>query len=156
MGRKLFTYPSPILSLRAQEVGRIDSETLSLIVQMKQTMDANNGIGLAAPQVGISKRVIIVKDDKENQAFLNPQILKQSKEKEEDEEGCLSLPGLFLKIKRTQRVEVLALTAEGKEVKIEAKGLAARIFQHEIDHLNGKLIIHRQSVWTQLLRHFKK
>ena len=153
---KIFIYPSPILRLRAKEVERIDQETLALILPMKQTMDANNGIGLAAPQVGISKRIIIVKGDKENQAFLNPKILKQSREKEEDEEGCLSFPGLFVKVKRAQRVEVLAVTPKGKEVKIETEGLAARIFQHEIDHLNGKLIIHRVSLWTRLLRHFKK
>ena len=153
---KIFIYPSPILRLRAKEVERIDQETLALILPMKQTMDANNGIGLAAPQVGISKRIIIVKGDKENQAFLNPKILKQSREKEEDEEGCLSFPGLFVKVKRAQRVEVLAVTPKGKEVKIETEGLAARIFQHEIDHLNGKLIIHRVSLWTRLLRHFKR
>ena len=153
---KIFIYPSPILRLRAKEVERIDQETLALILPMKQTMDANNGIGLAAPQVGISKRIIIVKGDKENQAFLNPKILKQSREKEEDEEGCLSFPGLFVKVKRAQRVEVLAVTPKGKEVKIETEGLASRIFQHEIDHLNGKLIIHRVSLWTRLLRHFKK
>ena len=97
-----------------------------------------------------------MKGDKENQAFLNPKILKQSREKEEDEEGCLSLPDLFLKVKRAQRIEVLALTSEGEEVKMEAEGLAARIFQHEIDHLNGKLIIHRVNLWTRLARHFKK
>ena len=153
---KIFTYPARILRLRANEVEGISQETLSLIAQMKQTMDANNGIGLAAPQVGISKRVIIVKDKKENHAFLNPRILKQSREKEEDEEGCLSFPGLFLKVKRAKSVGVLALTPEGKEVTIEAEGLASRIFQHEIDHLNGKLIIHRTSLWTRLLRHFKK
>ncbi|TSC56569.1 MAG: peptide deformylase [Parcubacteria group bacterium Greene0714_21] len=153
---KIFTYPLPILQSRAQEIERIDEETLSLILQMKQTMDANNGIGLAAPQIGVSKRIIIVKDKKENHAFLNPQILKQSRKKEEDEEGCLSLPGLFMQVKRAKRVEVLALTPEGKEVKIEAEGLTSRIFQHEIDHLNGKLIIHRVSLWTRLLRHFKK
>ena len=153
---KIFIYPSPILRLRAKEVERIDQETLALILPMKQTMDANNGIGLAAPQIGISKRIIIVKGDKENQAFLNPKILKQSREKEEDEEGCLSFPGLFVKVKRAQRVEVLAVTPKGKEVKIETEGLASRIFQHEIDHLNGKLIIHRVSLWTRLLRHFKK
>jgi peptide deformylase len=153
---KIFTYPSLILRLRAKEVERIDQEILSLILPMKQTMDANNGIGLAAPQVGVSKRLIIIKDEKENHAFLNPQLLKQSREKEEDEEGCLSFPGLFLKVKRAKSVDVLALTPEGKEVTIEAEGLASRIFQHEIDHLNGKLIIHRVSLWTRLLRHFKR
>jgi peptide deformylase len=153
---KIVTYPSQIFRSRAQEVERIDETTLSLIVQMKQTMDANNGIGICAPQVGTSKRLIIVKDKKGNHAFLNPQILKQSREKEEDEEGCLSFPGLFLKVKRAKSVEVLALTPEGKEVTIEATGLVSRIFQHEIDHLNGKFIIHRISLWTRLLRHFKK
>ena len=153
---KIFTYPTPILRSRAQEVERMNEEALSLIAQMKQTMDANNGIGLAAPQIGISKRLIVIKDEKENHAFLNPRIITQSKEKELDEEGCLSLPGLFVEVKRAQRIEVVALTPEGKEVKIKAKGLASRIFQHEIDHLNGKLIIHRISLWTRLVRHFKR
>ena len=145
-----------MLRSRATEIERVNQEVLSLILQMKQTMNVNNGIGLAAPQIGVSKRIIVVKDEKESHAFLNPQILKQSREKQEDEEGCLSLPGLFMQVKRAQRVEVLALTPEGKEVKIEVEGLASRIFQHEIDHLNGKLIIHRVNLWTRLLRHFKK
>jgi len=108
-------------------------------------MEKNQGIGLAAPQVGISKSIIIVTEGKSSHAFLNPSIVKQSKEKERDEEGCLSLPGLFVKVSRSKQVEIIAQTIEGEEVRIVARDLAARIFQHEIDHIEGKLIIHRIS-----------
>jgi len=112
---------------------------------MMVTMDANEGVGLAAPQVGILQRIIIVKDAQENHGFLNPEILSKSRKQATDEEGCLSLPGIFLKIKRAKEIEVAAKTIEGKTVRIQATGLGARIFLHEIDHLNGKLIIDRIS-----------
>jgi peptide deformylase len=117
---------------------------------MITTMEKNQGIGLAAPQIGISKRIIIVTEGKRekgesNHAFLNPKIVKQSKEQEREEEGCLSLPGIFVKVPRAKRVEVAAETLQGEQIRIVAKNLAARIFQHEIDHVQGILIIHRIS-----------
>lgn len=143
-------YPDPILKKKSEDVRHGDQSLRSLIPQMVVAMEKNQGIGFAAPQIGISKRIIIVTEGtrekgESNHAFLNPKIVKQSKEKERDEEGCLSLPGLFIKVSRAKRVEVIAETIEGQEVKIVAKGLAARIFQHEIDHIEGKLIIHRIS-----------
>ncbi|MEK7510452.1 MAG: peptide deformylase [Patescibacteria group bacterium] len=143
-------YPQPILQRRAQEVAKITLEIQRIIPQMAETMRENQGIGLAAPQIGISKRIIIVEgsknpqDEKSNAlAFINPRIVKKSREQIVQEEGCLSLPGIFLPIKRSEKMELICQTPEGREVKIETQGLSARIFQHEIDHLNGKLIIHR-------------
>lgn len=142
-------YPDPILKKKSEEVRLGDQSLHSLISQMIGAMEKNQGIGLAAPQIGISKKIIIVTEREEGHAFLNPRIVKQSREKERDEEGCLSLPGLFVKVLRSKRVEVAAETIEGQKVKIVAKGLAARIFQHEIDHIEGKLIIHRINVLTR-------
>lgn len=138
-------YPDPVLKQKTEDVRHTDRSLRSLIPHMVETMKKNQGIGLAAPQVGISKNIIIVTEGEEGHAFLNPRITEQSKEKERDEEGCLSLPGLFVKVSRSKHIEVAARTSDGKEVRIVAKGLAARIFQHEIDHIQGKLIIHRIS-----------
>ncbi|HEX9722497.1 MAG TPA: peptide deformylase [Candidatus Paceibacterota bacterium] len=156
------TYPEKVLKRKAGEAAAT-SEMRKLIPQMIQAMYENDGIGLAAPQIGISQRVIIVetsqdprahKEDRKSGtpgkpalpagrplAFLNPKILSKSKETETAEEGCLSLPGIFVPIKRAQNIEVLCQTSKGDSVKIEASGLVARIFQHEIDHLQGTLII---------------
>jgi len=143
---KIVKYPAAILKKQAKKVQEITPELLSLISRMELAMEKNRGIGLAAPQIGISKQIIVVKHSKEsrkNQAFLNPKIQKRSKKQETDEEGCLSLPGLFLPIKRAESIRLSCSTKEGKPVIIEAVGLASRIFQHEIDHLYGKLIIDR-------------
>jgi len=141
---KIIKYPATILKKQAKKVGEITPELLRLIAHMEVTMEKSKGIGLAAPQIGISKQIIVVKDSREskkNQIFFNPKIRKKSKKQETDEEGCLSLPGLFLPIKRTVSIQLSCNTKEGKPIMIEATGLAARIFQHEIDHLQGKLII---------------
>lgn len=140
---KIVKYPAAILKKQAKEVQKITPELLSLISQMETAMKKNNGIGLAAPQVGISSKIIVIKEGKKNQAFLNPKLISKSKKQETDEEGCLSLPGLFLSIKRAENIRVSCSSKEGKSIIIEAFGLAARVFQHEIDHLQGKLIIDR-------------
>ena len=142
---KIVKYPDPILKKSSEEIDYHDKSLRSLVPHMLDAMKKNQGIGLAAPQIGISKNIIIVTEGEGNHAFLNPKIIKQSKEKERDEEGCLSLPGIFVKILRSKQVEVAAQTLDGQEVRIKAKGLGARIFQHEIDHIEGKLIINRIS-----------
>lgn len=146
---KIVTYPSPILKKKSQEVDSDDQFLRSLIPQMIRAMKENQGIGLAAPQIGISQKIIIVTEGKESHAFLNPRIVKRSKAQERDEEGCLSLPGLFVKVLRSKQIEVIAQTVEGLDIKITAKGLGARIFQHEIDHIEGKLIINHISPLTK-------
>jgi len=139
----IVTYPHPILQQRANEVGEITKEISDLFPEMMSAMRKNEGIGLAAPQIGLSSRIIIVQDAKTSHAFLNPEILSANREMESEEEGCLSLPGIFLPIKRARSVSLRCTLPSGKSVHIEAEGLLARIFQHEIDHLNGMLIIHR-------------
>ncbi|MBI1984560.1 MAG: peptide deformylase [Candidatus Wildermuthbacteria bacterium] len=141
----LVIYPNPLLKEKSLEVKRITPSVAKALSRMGYTMDRNEGVGLAAPQVGIAERMIIVKDADANHVFLNPRIVKMAKKRETDEEGCLSLPGIFLKIRRAKEVEVEAHTISGEKVLIRAEGLGARIFQHEIDHLNGLLIIDRIS-----------
>jgi len=142
-------YPEKILKQKAASVESIDAHTHHLIVDMIETMHAARGVGLAANQVGIPKRVCVIdvslKEDKKPLIVLiNPLII----EKEgivEDEEGCLSIPGYMTTIKRAERVYVRGLNREGKTVEIEGAGLLARALQHEIDHLDGLLIIDRIS-----------
>ncbi|MDO8474459.1 MAG: peptide deformylase [bacterium] len=146
---KIVKYPNPILKKKSEEIHHDDKSLRSLIPQMIEAMKKNQGVGLAAPQIGISKKIIVITEGEEAHAFLNPRIVKQSKEKERDEEGCLSLPGLFVGVLRSKQVEVTAETLNGQKIKIKARDLAARIFQHEIDHIEGKLIIHRISPLAQ-------
>ena len=142
-------YPEKILKQKAASVESIDARTQHLIEDMIETMYAARGVGLAANQVGIPKRVCVIdislKEDKKPLIVLiNPLII----EKEgivEDEEGCLSIPGYMTTIKRAERVYVRGLNREGKTVEIEGAGLLARALQHEIDHLDGLLIIDRMS-----------
>ena len=152
---KIKKYPDLILRKKCQEVKEVSLEIKNLGQNMAETMKENQGLGLAAPQVGELKRVIAVhpvrdrslkaRSEKNPQIFINPKIIKKSRETEIDEEGCLSFPGLFLKIKRAKKVEIEALNQEGKKLQIKAEGLPARIFQHEIDHLDGILFIDRIS-----------
>jgi len=146
-------FNEPVLRKKCEEVKKVDEKIRKLIVDMVQTMKEEKGIGLAAPQVGVSKRVIIVQTDLEGRrilALVNPKIIKKSQEKEMDEEGCLSFPGIFLEIKRAKEVEVEGLDIKGEKIKLKAKGLLARVFQHEIDHLDGILFIDRISFWQRL------
>ena len=138
-------YPDPILHKRAKEIKEVTPEIKKLSEDMIQTLLKNEieGMGLAAPQIGVSQRIMVVKTGEKPVAFINPEIIKKSREKEAMEEGCLSLPGLWLKIKRAKEVEIVALDINGKKIKINAEGLVSRIIQHEIDHLDGVLIINR-------------
>lgn len=145
----LVTYPDRFLKKKAVIIEKISPDIERLTLQMSYTMDKSDGVGLAAPQIGISKQLIIVKDLDANYAFVNPKIIKKGRKQLVDEEGCLSLPGIFLQIKRADEVEVEALTLNGKKVTIKAKGLGARIFQHEIDHLEGILIIDKVNPLTR-------
>ena len=140
-------YPDPILRKKCQEVKEINEDVRKLISDMIETMQKNNGIGLAAPQVGVLKRIIVAETANGPKGFINPRILKKSKETEIIEEGCLSFPGLFLKIKRAKEIEIEAFDEEGK--KIKAEGLLARVLQHEIDHLNGILFIDKINIFQR-------
>ncbi|MFH1181147.1 MAG: peptide deformylase [bacterium] len=145
MIRKILKYPNPILKKKSGEVKEINEEIKKLSQDMLEALRQAQGVGLAAPQISELKRIIIVKD----RAFINPEIVKKTKEKALAEEGCLCFPGIYLKVKRAKGVEIKALDLEGREIKIKAVGLLARVFQHEIDHLNGVLIIDRLTFWQR-------
>ncbi|MEJ5228005.1 peptide deformylase [Thermodesulfovibrio sp.] len=142
-------YPDEILKKKAEKIETLDGNLQKLIDDMIETMYKANGIGLAAPQIGISKRLIIVDTSprQENQGLIvliNPEII-QSEGEILSEEGCLSLPGFLTRLKRKERVLVRGTDRKGKEIEIEAEGLLARALQHEIDHLEGTLLIDRIS-----------
>ena len=159
MIREIIKYPNPILRRKSGEVGEITDRIKKLAQEMKETMIANQGIGLAAPQVGEMERIIVVQPSlrrtpeeiitREPQVFINPKILKKSREAVTEEEGCLSFPSLFLKIKRVKEVEIEARDENGEKISLRVTGLPARVFQHEIDHLNGILFIDRISFWRR-------
>ena len=151
-------YPDPVLKKKTEKVTEITTEISGLILDMKDTLVKQGGLGLAAPQVGESKKIIIVQLGKTLKAFINPQIIKKTKEMETMEEGCLSFPSVFLNIKRHKGVVVEALDEEGKTIQIEALGLGARILQHEIEHLDGTLFIDKISFWQRFkaLKKIKK
>jgi peptide deformylase len=137
-------YGDPALRRRAEPVGDVTPEIRAIIADMTETMYDEVGIGLAAPQVGISLRLIVVADDEGRnvQALLNPAITDRGGEATA-EEGCLSIPGVFAPVTRAAWVKVEAQSVAGKPVTIDARGLRARVLQHEIDHLDGVLFIDR-------------
>jgi len=127
-----------LLGVRAKEVSRFDHTLVRIIDDMYDTMHHYHGIGLAAPQIGISKRIIVAEVDDVKLALVNPEIIAGAGE-EVDVEGCLSWPGNFGEVLRKTHIKVRGHTALGEEVEIVAEGLLARCLQHEIDHLNGVL-----------------
>jgi len=135
--------PNDILRRKSQPVETITPELLRFIEDMKETMQENNGIGLAAPQVGRNIRIFTVATQEGTLALINPEITSKSFRKEFDEEGCLSIPGMFIKVKRAKQVKVRALNEKGQEFTFTAKGLFARVIQHELDHLDGILMFDR-------------
>ncbi len=140
----IVTTPNPILRQRAEEIKpeEIRSPAIqNLIFDMKETVLPAGGIGLAAPQVGLSLRLIVIALNDKIKAFINPKITKFSWRKEVGEEGCLSVPGKFGPVKRSKIAKVEAYDEHGKLLKFKAKDLFARVIQHEIDHLDGILFI---------------
>ena len=133
-----------ILRKKTREVEVVDDRIRELLDDMVETMHQYNGVGLAAPQVGILKRVIVIDlyDDKGPIKLVNPRIIKQKGE-QEVEEGCLSFPNQFAKMIRPAEVTVEALDENGKKIKIVGKGLLAQALAHEIDHLDGILFVDR-------------
>ena len=128
---------SPVLKKVAKRISQIDAELLQLIEDMKETMTEAHGLGLAANQVGIPRRIIIAFYEDGPRAYINPRIVRWSREWETTDEGCLSFPLIYGKVKRDLKVLVEAQDLELKKHRFKAEGLGARVFQHEIDHLNG-------------------
>lgn len=141
--RRIRIYGESVLKKKAGEVKNIDEKIEKLIKSMKQTLQKVQGLGLAAPQVGISKRVFIALDKNTDRIItaINPEIISISEDREIDVEGCLSFPEIYFSIQRAKKVILRAYNEKGKKFTIEADGLLSRCFQHEIDHLNGRLII---------------
>jgi len=121
-----------------------------LIARMRKTMEEAEGIGLAANQIGLGESVFVAEWDGKFYAVFNPKISNPSREKEEMEEGCLSIPGKYGTVKRPASVLLIGENSSGKKVKIKAWDMLARIFQHEVDHLNGKLYVDRMSKFKRL------
>lgn len=147
--RDVVTYPQATLRKKSETIKEVSKEIKDLIREMKETMYASDGIGLAAPQVGVNQKVIVVdvtphQPDQKPFALINPEIVSGEGEVDSTE-GCLSVPGFLETIKRKEKVTVRGIDEEGKEVEIEATGMLAICLQHEIDHLNGMTIVERLS-----------
>src|SRR5215211_645894 len=160
--RKIVTLPDPVLRRKAHTVTTFDKHLKTLVDDMVETMREAPGVGLAAPQIGLSQRLIVVEyyehevdEEQENEdvpkkvwAVLNPEIIKASEDTLMGIEGCLSIPNLVGEVERHASIQVKGLNRHGKPMRIKAEGWLARIFQHEIDHLNGVLFTDRaKRVW---------
>ncbi|MDO4231773.1 MAG: peptide deformylase [Lautropia sp.] len=140
----ILKYPDARLHTVAERVATVDDRIRKLVADMAETMYAAPGIGLAATQVNVHERVVVIDltETHDNlQVFINPEITWHSDTLQSYEEGCLSIPGIYDKVERPDRVNVTALDLDGKPFSIEADGLLAVCIQHEIDHLDGKLFI---------------
>jgi peptide deformylase len=154
--REIVTTPDPVLRRKAHKITSFDKDLQTLIQDMIETMREAPGVGLAAPQVGVSQRLIVVEygDDEDESVpkklyvLANPEIVQASEEKEEGIEACLSIPRLMGEVERHTQILIKGNNRQGKPVKIKVNGWMARIFQHEIDHLEGVLFTDRASkVW---------
>jgi len=137
-------YPDKVLRKTAAEVGVVTENTKKLIRDMFDTMYFSKGVGLSAPQVGISKRIVVCNptgQKRDELAIINPEILYKKGRKVKDCEGCLSVPQVSGEVLRYSKIGVSGLNPDGKEMTIDAEGIVARILDHEIDHLNGVLFI---------------
>jgi peptide deformylase len=147
--RSLLLSDHPLLRKKSRRLRRVEPTLQQLVDDMVETMHARNGIGLAAIQIGVPERIIVVQlpEDEENPeedklyAIVNPELARKSREMEEGVEGCLSVPGWVGDVSRHRTVTVKGLDPRGKPVRIKAEGLLARVFQHELDHCDGVLFI---------------
>jgi peptide deformylase len=137
-------YPDPILRKKALPVKNIDGQVKEIADRMAEAMYANKGIGLAAPQIGIPSQIIVVDLGEGLNILINPEIIEREGESI-FEEGCLSLPNIEVTVKRKDKIFIRALDLDGKGMNLELIGFPGRVYQHEIDHLNGILIIHHIS-----------
>jgi len=138
---KIRTLPDPVLRQKAKRVASIDGSIQKLIDDMVETMRAASGVGLAAPQIGVPLRIVVIEmPEEEVITLINPQIIKRQGEREV-EEACLSVPGYRGEIKRSLTVKVKAQDRQGKEIRLKGEGLLAHALEHELDHLAGVLYI---------------
>jgi len=154
---RIRTWGDPILKKRAQEIDKVTDEIRQLSRDMFETMQAEgDGVGLAGNQVGVSLRIFVVeitskKAPSQRYTLINPKIISTSKETETQDEGCLSFPGIFGPVERKQEVEIQGLDLKGKPLTLRGQGLLARVFQHELDHLDGVVFVERMTMVQRLL-----
>jgi peptide deformylase len=148
---KIRTYGDPVLREKAAPIAEIDDDVRALAADMLDTVADAEGVGLAGPQIGVSRRIIVVHpppplEGGERGAptvYVNPEILSKGGPQESAEEGCLSIPGVYEQVKRPRQVSVKAQGLDGKEIRVDVEGIHGRILQHEIDHLDGVLFVDR-------------
>ena len=160
--RKILFHDNPILRQKSQKLKKIEPATQALIDEMLEIMRAANGVGLAAPQLGVLQRVIVIEippdpDEPDSQtetyALVNPEIVKRSEEEEIADEGCLCLPNYVGEVARAYAVTAKGKDRRGKDVRVKGEGLLARELQHEIDHLDGILFVDRADKLWQAEEH---
>lgn len=145
MGYTIRTFGDPVLKTPAAKVAEIDGKVARLVDDMFDVLyDSDSGIGLAAPQIGVQKQIFVWDMDEEPMVVINPEIVESSGEWVYDE-GCLSIPGLYVEMLRPNHVLMRGIDLDGNTIEIEASELAGRLFQHEIDHLNGVLMFDRMT-----------
>jgi peptide deformylase len=153
--KKVLTHPNPKLKERSVEIlvaGIISERIRRLIEDLKETMFVENGVGIAAPQIGVQERLIVVGTDRGPQVFVNPKIVRKSFRKMNSEEGCLSVPGVFGIVRRHRGIVVSAYNEKAEPVTIRVENFSATLFQHEIDHLDGILFIDKVVQYTSHLK----
>lgn len=156
---KVLHHPNPILKMCAEPIDpATEPDIHGLVRSMIETMDVEDGVGLAAPQVGVSKRLIVFVMDDEIAAMCNPVIVARSDETAVGTEGCLSVPGIDVPVERSLHIVCRGQSIDGDEVTIDAHDFLARVIQHETDHLDGKLILDRApaSMRKQLIRAYNE
>ena len=158
--REIRLVGDPVLRKKAHKVSRFGASLAALVDDMTETMREANGVGLAAPQVGVLERVIVIETAEDEDepgsgklyALINPKVVRASQEMEDGIEGCLSVPGYVGEVNRHQAVTVQGQDLKGRKVRVKAQDFLARVFQHEIDHLEGKLFIDKLTapdrVWS--------
>jgi peptide deformylase len=146
----LYLLGEPVLRQRSAEVGAVNDEVRRLIDDMFETMDAAKGVGLAANQVGLARRIAVIDAEGKRFAMVNP-VLLSAEGRSVAEEGCLSIPEIFGDVTRPERIVLEALDREGQPFRLEAEGLVARAVQHEVDHLDGILFLDHLSLMRRRL-----
>jgi len=137
---KVKVYPDSALKIPSAEVEHFDENLAAFVKKLHETMSAHDGVGLAAPQVGVLKKIALIEYENTLYVLINPILIKQEGEQESDE-GCLSFPGIYAPVKRPLRVSIAARNTQGAELVYDVEGFLARAFLHEMDHLEGKLFI---------------
>lgn len=154
--KKIITIPDPLLRQKSQKIKGFDQQLITLVQDLKDTLEAQNdppGVGLSAVQIGVLKRVFVARLESHLKEFINPEILSYSKETSDFFEGCLSIPEFYGHVIRPETIEVKAFSQNGEKFSDTYRGLASRIIQHEIDHLDGTLFTdHIHSQKGEILR----